>query len=238
MGILRFDRQGRIEAFEEKPNRARLAGDGLERPAGRRGRHRAAADQPFVASLGIYVFSRRVLLRHAGRRHRWTSGARSFRRRSSRYDVHSYFHRDYWADVGTVRVVLRRQHQPDAAEDAVQLLPPDAARSSRGRASCPRPGSIEARLTRSIVAEGASLCHASLRTRWWACGCRCGAEPRCGDRCSSGADLFEDDPPERPAGALGVGHDCVLDGVIVDKNARIGEGARLTNAKRRRRRRR
>jgi glucose-1-phosphate adenylyltransferase len=47
-----------------------------------------------------------------------------------------------------------------------------------------------------------------------------------------GADFYEDDeealPPRRPA--LGVGRDVVLDRVIVDKNARIGDGARLVNA--------
>ena len=43
-----------------------------------------------------------------------------------------------------------------------------------------------------------------------------------------GADLYEDAPP---AGLprLGIGRDVVLRRAIVDKNARIGDGARLTN---------
>jgi glucose-1-phosphate adenylyltransferase len=43
-----------------------------------------------------------------------------------------------------------------------------------------------------------------------------------------GADFYEDDPAEG-ATPLGVGRDVVLDRVIVDKNARIGDGARLVN---------
>ena len=44
-----------------------------------------------------------------------------------------------------------------------------------------------------------------------------------------GADFYEDGaaPPGRPR--LGIGRDVVLDRVIVDKNARIGDGAKLTN---------
>ena len=47
-----------------------------------------------------------------------------------------------------------------------------------------------------------------------------------------GADFYETDD-EAPARGdrprLGIGRDVVLDRVIVDKNARIGDGVRLTN---------
>jgi glucose-1-phosphate adenylyltransferase len=47
-----------------------------------------------------------------------------------------------------------------------------------------------------------------------------------------GADFYEADDaaPARGEGPrLGIGRDVVLDRVIVDKNARIGDGARLVN---------
>ena len=47
-----------------------------------------------------------------------------------------------------------------------------------------------------------------------------------------GADFYENDDSAPPRGSnprLGIGRDVVLDRVIVDKNARIGDGARLTN---------
>jgi glucose-1-phosphate adenylyltransferase len=49
-----------------------------------------------------------------------------------------------------------------------------------------------------------------------------------------GADYFEADDVAPARGGrprLGVGRDVVLDTVIVDKNARIGDGAHLVNAK-------
>jgi glucose-1-phosphate adenylyltransferase len=44
-----------------------------------------------------------------------------------------------------------------------------------------------------------------------------------------GADFYEDGSPFDGQPALGIGRDVVLDRVIVDKNARIGNGARLVN---------
>ena len=44
-----------------------------------------------------------------------------------------------------------------------------------------------------------------------------------------GADVYEEGVPGTVA--LGIGRDVVLDRVIVDKNARIGNGARLVNEK-------
>jgi glucose-1-phosphate adenylyltransferase len=44
-----------------------------------------------------------------------------------------------------------------------------------------------------------------------------------------GADFYEDEPPPPGSPFLGIGRDVVLDRVVIDKNARIGDGARLTN---------
>jgi glucose-1-phosphate adenylyltransferase len=44
-----------------------------------------------------------------------------------------------------------------------------------------------------------------------------------------GADFYEDGEPPGDLPRLGVGRDVVLDRVIIDKNARIGDGARLVN---------
>jgi glucose-1-phosphate adenylyltransferase len=61
LGIFRFERDGRIAAFEEKPNAERLQAIGRSVPEGSEvGGHDEV--RPFTASLGIYVFSRQILL--------------------------------------------------------------------------------------------------------------------------------------------------------------------------------
>ena len=41
--------------------------------------------------------------------------------------------------------------------------------------------------------------------------------------------MYEDTDPSGGRPSLGIGRDVILDRVIVDKNARIGDGARLVN---------
>src|SRR5512132_1954472 len=62
MGIFLFDERGQIGGFEEKPNAKRLAEMGGSVPKGAVMTGGVTADKPFVASMGIYVFSRDVLL--------------------------------------------------------------------------------------------------------------------------------------------------------------------------------
>src|SRR5688572_7717839 len=57
MGIFSLDRAGQIAAFEEKPSRERLG----ELPKGSPALG-LTPDKPYMASMGIYVFSRDVLL--------------------------------------------------------------------------------------------------------------------------------------------------------------------------------
>src|SRR6476660_4538263 len=63
MGIFRFDRSGQIVAFEEKPSADRLESIGRSIPSGTSFAAAGhAPDRPFIASMGVYVFSRDVLL--------------------------------------------------------------------------------------------------------------------------------------------------------------------------------
>src|SRR6185503_17235774 len=101
MGIFRFDHSGQIVAFEEKPKRDRLDEMGQSIPKGATvGGH--TPEKPFVASMGVYVFSRDVLLEAIEH-----DGATDFGRQVipaalGRYRVHAHLFRGYWADVGTV----------------------------------------------------------------------------------------------------------------------------------------
>src|SRR5262245_27278030 len=94
MGIVRFDSDGQITGFEEKPSAERLQDIGTSLP-----RRSANADKPFVASMGIYVFSRDVLM-EALRQPGVDFGRELIPRALATHRVHSYLFRGYWADVG------------------------------------------------------------------------------------------------------------------------------------------
>jgi len=230
MGIFSFDRSGRIVAFEEKPQGDRLAAIGRSIPPGATfAAH--APDKPFVASMGIYVFSRDVLLEILE-----SDSAKDFGREVipaalDRYHVHSHLHRGYWADVGTVgsfydaNIQLTRRSAPFTFYDPRSPIYTHPRFLAGSRIS-------ECTLRDAIIAEG---CYVDrCRVEESVIGIRTSIQPGADIRRSVllGADFYEadDDAPARRSGPrLGIGRDVVLDRVIVDKNARIGDGARLVN---------
>src|SRR5262245_38706191 len=101
MGIFRFDASGGIIAFEEKPKHARLAEIGRSIPPGATFAEHSD-ERPFMASMGIYVFSRRVLLDLLEGESGHDFGRELIPHAMDKYRVRSYLYRGYWADVGTI----------------------------------------------------------------------------------------------------------------------------------------
>ncbi len=101
MGIFLFDRSGQIIAFEEKPKRPRLEEIGQSIPSGATIMP-PPPETPFMASMGIYVFSRDVLLDVLERDGATDFGKEIIPAALGRFRVNSYVFRGYWADVGTV----------------------------------------------------------------------------------------------------------------------------------------
>ena len=229
MGIFRFDRTGQISAFEEKPNRERLGQIGRSIPAGA-SMGGYTAEKPFVASLGVYVFSRDVLLEILNQDQSKDFGREVIPAALGRYNVQAYLFRGYWADVGTVRsfydanIMLTRPGAPFTFYDA-----------DRPIYTHPRflPGAriVDCTVKNAIIAEGCYVETGTIEDS--IVGIRATIKAGCSVRRSVllGADYYEDDAlaPTSSGPALGIGRNVVLDGVIVDKNARIGDNCRLTN---------
>lgn len=230
MGIFRFDRGGQIVAFEEKPKAERLGEIGRSIPVGAVfGGYQE--ERPFIASMGVYLFSRDVLLDMLAE-----GGATDFGREVipaalGKYRVNSYLFRGYWADVGTVASFY---------EANVMLTLPNAPFNfydpHRPIYTHPRflPGSrlSECTVRHSIVAEGCYVDRCQIEDS--IVGIRTSVQKGTTIRRSVllGADYYEADeaaPPRGDGPRLGIGENVTLDRVIVDKNARIGDGARLVN---------
>jgi glucose-1-phosphate adenylyltransferase len=225
MGIFRFDDQGQIAGFEEKPSAARLVEIGRSIPRGSTAGG-TTPDKPFVASMGIYVFSRDVLLDILDQPG-IDFGKEIIPNALTTHSVTPYIFRGYWADIGTIDSFYRAN---------IQLTHRNAPFSfSHARwpiythpRFLPAIRAFDCHVDSSIVAEGCHLDQCRIVDS--VVGIRMQVSP--GARITRsvllGADYYEEegDPADIP---LGIGRDVVLDRVIVDKNARIGDGARLVN---------
>jgi glucose-1-phosphate adenylyltransferase len=229
MGIFRFDAGGQIVAFEEKPKPPRLQEIGRSIPPGATFAQHSDAE-PFMASMGVYVFSRRILLDMLEREPGIDFGRELIPGALDKYKVRPFLYRGYWADVGTVEsfyeanVMLGRPASPFRFWDPkrpiythLRHLPGSRMTDCHVRDSVISDGCY---LDRCTVAESVVGIRTSIQ-----------AGSRISRAVLLGADFYDDvdAPGGRPP--LGIGRDVVLDRVIVDKNARIGDGARLTNDK-------
>jgi glucose-1-phosphate adenylyltransferase len=229
MGIFRFTPDGQISAFEEKPKPPRLQEIGRSIPEGATfAQH--SDEQPFMASMGIYVFSRQALLDILDRESGHDFGREVIPHALGKYRVKPFLYRGYWADVGTIEsfyeanVMLGRAAAPFRFWDLHRPIYSHLRHLPASRMT-------DCHIRDSIIADGSYMdrCHidnsvVGIRTMIY-------SGTRVTNSVLLGADWYEDVTAPAHVQNLGIGRDCVLDRVIVDKNARIGDGSRLVNEK-------
>ena len=225
MGILKFDDLGQISGFEEKPSAERLADLGGSIPRGSIVGG-TTHEKPFVASMGIYVFNREVLLEML-EAPGVDFGKEIIPKAISTHEVTPYIFRGYWADVGTVESFYEANIQLTRRGAPFNFFHPRWPIYTHPR-FLPATRAFDSRLESSIVAEGCYLDRCAISSS--VVGIRMKIKPGASVTRSVllGADYYEEDT-EAQAIPLGIGRNVVLDRVIVDKNARIGDGVRLVN---------
>jgi glucose-1-phosphate adenylyltransferase len=224
MGIFMFDGNGHVNGFEEKPNAERLREMGSSAP-----RHapvgELSPDKPFVASMGIYVFSRDVLYEVLASTSAVDFGKEVIPQALATHRVHPYLYRGFWADVGTVQsfydvnLMFTRRGTP------FSFFHPKRPIYTHAR-FLPAARIHECHVDEALVAEGAYLDTCDIRNSIVGIRTTVQHGARISRSILLGADYYDDSASDLP---LGIGKDAVLDKVIVDKNARIGDGVKLTN---------
>ena len=163
MGILRFDDLGRIATFEEKPLPQRLAEIGGSIPKGSTAGG-TSPEKPFVASMGIYVFSREVLLDILDQPG-VDFGKEIIPKALGTHRVNRYIFRGYWADVGTIEAFYDANIQLTKRGAPFNFFHPRWPIYTH-RGSCRRPApSMPASRTR-LSRKAATWISAPSPTRW------------------------------------------------------------------------
>jgi len=225
MGIFRFDGAGQINGFEEKPNAARLAQMKTSAPPGAIGA--LSTDKPFVASMGIYVFSRDVLLETL-QRPGIDFGKEIIPAALGSLNVHAYLYRGYWADVGTIDAFYDANIHLTQRGSPFSFFHPTRPIYTHQR-FLPATRTFDSHIDASIVSEGCSLDHCTIRDSVVGIRTHVSRGAQINRSVLLGADFFQDEDARTDDVPLGIGDGVVLDRVIVDKNARIAPGVKLVN---------
>ncbi len=233
-GLMKIDESGRVISFSEKPKGEALKAMAVDTTV--LGLSAEEAQQsPFIASMGIYVFKREVLLKLLKESPERTDfGKEIIPASASDYNVQAYLFNGYWEDIGTIEafydanMALTQQPRPPFS-----FYDERAPIYTRPR-YLPPTKMLDCVVKESIIAEGCILKECAITHS--VLGVRTRIESGCliEDTMLMGADYFQA-MPERGSGCadeipgLGIGKDTTIRRAIIDKNARIGCNVQIIN---------
>jgi glucose-1-phosphate adenylyltransferase len=233
-GLMKIDKKGRVKSFSEKPK-----GDALKAmqvdttvlglPAEK------AKEFPYIASMGIYVFERQVLLDLLKKAPDQTDfGKEILPSSTSDYNVQAYLFKDYWEDIGTIEAFynanLALTQQPSPPFSFYDEKAPIYTRSRY----LPPTKLLDCNVMESMLGEGCILRECTVKRS--VIGIRSRIETGCviDNALLMGSDYYES-PAQRLQALdsgkvpLGIGANTTVQRAIVDKNARIGRNVQIVN---------
>jgi glucose-1-phosphate adenylyltransferase len=220
-GILKVDDDARVTSFHEKPSLEQL--DGLEADP--------ESDRPYLGNMGVYAFRYDVLRQVLEESEAEDFGREIIPQAIDGLRVYAFPFDDYWADIGTIRAFYDCNLALTLPDPPFDFYDPRSPIYTHPRFL--PPSHVEnSDLERTILAEGCVLKQCDVRESVVGLRSVIGPEAHLIRTVMMGADFYE--TPERRAQNrrldrpdVGIGRGSVIDGAIIDKNARIGEGVTI-----------
>jgi glucose-1-phosphate adenylyltransferase len=234
-GLMRTNSCGQIQEFKEKPKGPELQSMWVD-TQGLGLSSEDAAKRPYLASMGIYVFSRETLFNLlSGNPTATDFGKEIIPTALDRGDkLQSFLFNDYWEDIGTIGAFyeanLALTEQPNPAFSFYDEKFPIYTRPRY----LPPSKLQDAQVTESIIGEGSLLKACSIHHCVLGVRSRIEDEVVLQDSLVMGADYFESMEErlvlrERGGIPIGVGKGTTVKRAILDKNVRIGQDVTIIN---------
>ncbi|MGD2085563.1 MAG: glucose-1-phosphate adenylyltransferase [Candidatus Aminicenantes bacterium] len=220
-GILKINEEQKIIDFEEKPQNREIL-DKLEIPAvlmNRPGREKL--NHPFLASMGIYIFNKDILIDLLEKNQEEDFGKQIIPASIKNHRVYTYVFTGYWEDIGTIRAFFEANldfanpvpkfnfyDEHDPIYTNARFLPGSKIKNCDINHALICEGSIleGSKISnavigiRAITKEGSTLDHVVMM----------------------GADYYGD-APTIDTSKMGIGRNCFIRNAILDKNVRVGD---------------
>jgi glucose-1-phosphate adenylyltransferase len=234
LGVMRIDESGRVVGFLEKPQTdddlamVRMAPTWIDaHGVESRGRE-------FLASMGIYLFNRKTLVDSLEKTPYQDFGREVFPASIRSRQVQVYLFDGYWEDIGTIRSFYQANIDLARSERPFELASEISPIYSRPR-FLPPTRVADAAIRQSLIADGCVIgSGVTIENSVIGLRCRIGRDVTIRNSVLIGDDFYE--TPEqldqcRRGGVprLGIGDGTTIEGVIVDKNCRIGAGVKIAN---------
>ncbi len=231
-GILKSNEAGMITSFIEKPKKEILpdwvSDTGTEMQ--QNGKH-------YLASMGIYIFSKQVLYQLLNEVHPTATdfGKEIIPNSIVSFKVASYQYEGYWTDIGNIHSFF------EANLSLTDDIPPfnlfDNTKTVYSRARMLPPAKISGTtLEKTIIAEGSIINASRLEQSVVGIRSRIGHGTTVVNSYIMGNDFYEtieemEVNKKKGLPMIGIGERCYIKDAIIDKNCRIGNDVRINGGK-------
>jgi glucose-1-phosphate adenylyltransferase len=234
-GVMKVNKESQIVDFREKPKEPEEL-DKMKVPEEVFQQFQLdAAGRTHLASMGVYLFNWEVLKELLENTDFEDFGNDVIPFAIKRKKAYGYFFNGYWQDIGTIRSFF------EANIALTEPLPKfnfyDEKRPIFSHARF-LPGSkiISSEVNNSILCEGSIINHSRINHSIIGIRSRTGENSVIERSIVMGADFFEtleEISQDNKTGIphIGIGSNCEIREAIIDKNARIGKGVKLINAR-------
>ncbi|KAJ8766333.1 hypothetical protein K2173_022392 [Erythroxylum novogranatense] len=234
-GLMKIDSKGKIISFSEKPKGDDLKAMQVDTTVLGLSKDQAV-NKPYIASMGVYVFKKEILLNLL----RWRFptandfGSEIIPASVKEFNVKAYLFNDYWEDIGTIRSFFEAnlaltEHPPKFsfydAEKPIYTsrrnLPPSKINNSK--------------IVDSIISHGSFINNCFIEHSIVGIRSRINSNVELKDTLMLGADYYETEAEVASLLAegkvpVGIGENTRIKDCIIDKNARIGKNVIITNS--------
>ena len=225
-GIMEINLERRIVRFEEKPKDPKIL-DGLAiKPTDFDALGLEGDQESFLASMGIYVFNRDVLVNMLDN-DKADFGKHIIPDAISTHRVFSYVFQGYWEDVGTIRNFFEANLDLTTELPRFNFYDMGAPIFTRPR-FLPASKINGAHVNHAVISDGCIINHATISHSSIGVRSVVGAGSSLHRTVVMGNDYFEsqesileNEMMGRPR--LGIGQNTRIENAIIDKNARIGD---------------
>ncbi|NQT36836.1 MAG: glucose-1-phosphate adenylyltransferase [Planctomycetes bacterium] len=229
LGIMRLDDSGRVVGFLEKPKTDKELSHVRTDPAWIDARGIESRGRDCLASMGIYLFNRDTLVDVLDKTPYTDFGREIFPASIRARHVQVHLSDGYWEDIGTIRSFFEANLQMTAAEPPFSLISDDGPIYSRARFL--PPSRLDGATVRgSLMADGC-LIDRGVTIENSVIGLRCviGRDVVIRNSVLMGNDFYESPEDRNGHAPIGIGAGSHIEDAIIDKNCRIGLGARIVN---------
>lgn len=230
-GILKTSPDHRITEFCEKPKAEDVSG--LESKVSKKMK---GEGREYLASMGIYIFSKGVLARLLEERaDSHDFGKEIIPESIDTHRVYSYPFEGYWSDIGTIRSFYEANLMLARPRPAFDIYDPKMPLHTNPR-MLPPAKILESTISQSLIAEATVISKSTISNSVIGLRSFIGRNCTIKDSIIMGSDYYRwHDPSVRPTeegpALPGIDNGTIIEGAIIDRNVSIGQGCVIRNSK-------